>query len=202
MCLTSLLKSQIHTLLLKLYPSLKIDHPMCSICLADVKEPIVTKCCKNLFCKECIFRYQKFSLDCPLCRISTYKVKEMRKKEINWLGIDQKFLFATCPFGDIQCPNIENTGYFNVLKHASIACVPFQKNYCKCPLCLDTIMKNEDLFSHLMGGECPHFFVRCDFCLENVRPLLSKSHRCPGLTNDCFMRALTSLQDENRKLKS
>lgn len=40
----------------------------CSICLGELEKPVLTSCCQNIYCAECILEWIKTRSTCPLCR--------------------------------------------------------------------------------------------------------------------------------------
>ena len=100
----------------------------CPICLGILKEPFLTSCCGNHFCKSCIITVKKNSSKCPLCkatpldgiinkhfkrsldRLKVYCVhKEMGCKWIGEYGNIEKHLDSDnekgeCQFVTVQCP--------------------------------------------------------------------------------------------------
>lgn len=40
----------------------------CPICLNNYKNYNIIKNCGHIFCKRCLFKWKKFSKNCPICR--------------------------------------------------------------------------------------------------------------------------------------
>ena len=47
---------------------MKFKEKTCAICVSEFNHPIVTPCCQNVFCLQCILQSQTYSKDCPFCR--------------------------------------------------------------------------------------------------------------------------------------
>lgn len=43
-------------------------HNNCSICMSTMHKPVMTTCCQNIYCGECILTWLKTSNCCPICR--------------------------------------------------------------------------------------------------------------------------------------
>ena len=52
-------------------PQLQHD---CAVCLMTLKEPYITDCCGNSFCRLCIQRVQSSKLPCPLCNETAFNI--------------------------------------------------------------------------------------------------------------------------------
>lgn len=40
----------------------------CPVCRCDLEKPVMTPCCQNIFCGECVFSWLKKNNTCPMCR--------------------------------------------------------------------------------------------------------------------------------------
>ena len=65
----------------------------CSICLEQIKDKAILKKCTHYFCKECIEKWSKYSLSCPLCKanINKYIYKIGTKKVEKKLELENQY---------------------------------------------------------------------------------------------------------------
>jgi hypothetical protein len=48
----------------------------CTICYSNIKDPILSPCCQNVFCGNCIMKWLEINKSCPMCR-TLVNVKEL-----------------------------------------------------------------------------------------------------------------------------
>lgn len=48
----------------------------CTICYSNIKDPILSPCCQNVFCGNCIMKWFEMNKSCPMCR-TVINVKEL-----------------------------------------------------------------------------------------------------------------------------
>ena len=94
----------------------------CSVCLSVFCNPILTSCCGNHFCQECIERIRSEGKPCPLCQSQDYtvmldksvmrRVKQLKVRCPNkdqgcmWvgeLGESRDHMDSTCDFVEVTC---------------------------------------------------------------------------------------------------
>lgn len=54
----------------------KIGQDECPICTEEFKNPMITPCCQNIFCLECLVNNYKFKKNCPMCRSEEYDLNK------------------------------------------------------------------------------------------------------------------------------
>jgi len=76
-----------------IYDRLK-NNNICPICIEEPKNKVITNCCKNIFCLECILNYLNYKKcnECPLCRSKQINPKDLTviKKDLSNVKIKIK----------------------------------------------------------------------------------------------------------------
>jgi len=154
----------------------------CPICLLLMRDPVLTSCCGNHFCKSCnseSIKAKSKSSKCPLCKSTSYTYlvdKGMQRKILD--------LLAYCPKKSDGC---EWQGEIrDVAKHIN----PFQDgcNYIevKCKLGC-----NQKIVRHLMekhiSDDCPLRKITCRYCGYKESESLLDPHfaECPDYPVSC-----------------
>ncbi|CAG2166305.1 unnamed protein product [Oppiella nova] len=89
------------------YPGLSPTHIQelsCSICLNIIRDPVVTPCCHQTFCRDCLIEWLKENTVCPYDR-KTLNANELYKPRRVFEDILGK-LKIKCKFSDNGCPSV------------------------------------------------------------------------------------------------
>jgi len=132
----------------------------CPICLGVLKEPFLTSCCGNHFCKPCIVSVKKDSSKCPLCKATPLNgiINKHFKRSLDQLKV-------YCIYKEMGCEWIGEYG--KVEKHLDF---DNEKGECqfvavKCPLskqCEFTILR-KFLLAHCRKA-CKYRPYSCKYC--------------------------------------
>ena len=150
----------------------------CKKCRLVAREPTLTSCCGEYFCKDCISTLQQEKRACPNCgeesfsifankhderRISELQVFcDMKKRGCTWKGqledLEEHMESGECEFIDVPCPNNceQMVQKVNLEQHLASECPML--NY-TCPHCSFEApfeVVNKDHWS-----TCPNFPISC-----------------------------------------
>ena len=180
----------------------------CTICTKVFDEPVLTECCGQHFCKECLENWfqktQRKSKTCPYCRTKNFNyIKDLRlKRDINSLkifcpnrkeGCDRIFAcgeldshLGTCGFVTVTCKN--NCGIsilrINKKQHRKQLC-PRRKVTCQ--YCGVSGIHIEVTGNHV--DTCPNVPLTCPRnCGEREitrKDLGAHKHKCPQEPVQC-----------------
>ena len=148
----------------------------CSICTNVLNEPVLTECCGQNFCKNCLENWFKRARNCPHCRKVNFKYIKNRplEREINDL--------------DIYCLN-RNHGCDKVLPRGTLDKHLTTCEFAEVPCTNEcgVILLRKDLQQHCQHT-CPQRKIQCHLCGEiGTHKDITTTHQtsCPDMAFDC-----------------
>ncbi len=186
------------------------DKYLCGICKSVLKEPHVTECCGQHFCKNCLEKSKSKSESCPICRRNKFNhikylpfVREIDELKVycarSSSGCTAKLEYAdrnnhdkVCEYALVLCANkwCGKTLYKKDLEGHS-------QNYCEfrestCQTC-GQVGKYKDVGTFVHYVVCPDIIQNCpNSCGEQFKRKYSESHNsiCPeGIVTCDFAEA-------------
>ncbi len=152
------------------------DHH-CTLCTHILSDPVLTDCCGQLFCHDCLTEWLQMQKTCPHCREANFKfIVDKRMKRV----IDSLKIY--CPNRSKGCDEITALGECN--KHLK-KCLFVEVSCTK--KCGERILRKELRYHE--DNKCPDRLVQCQYCKKNGmhKKVTSKSHldTCPCLSISC-----------------
>ena len=144
------------------------DDLTCSICLLVLRDPLLTGCCGNHFCRACVLQVQRESQPCPLCGATAFTtmLDKYFVRKVNELKVE-------CPTKEKGCSWVGDLGRLS--DHLDP-----KKGDCKflisdCPNLCGRRMYHGELDAHQL--KCPRRPYICKFCdYKGVFEDMSKKH--------------------------
>lgn len=141
------------------------DEYVCSVCLELLREPQLTSCCGQHFCKSCLESVLARGMRCPLCNQDFAAIIDRRiEREIRALQV-------RCRYKSEGCDWVGNLG--DLRDHLDAKKGPRRCLFTKlpCPKGCGQNIRRTDLNDHQQ--HCPHQCVGCEFanvgCTEKVK---------------------------------
>ena len=197
------------------------DEYVCSVCLELLREPHLTSCCGQHFCKSCLENVLARGMRCPLCNqdfaaiidrriereIRSLKVRCRYKSEgCDWVGnlrdlrdhLDAKTGPRRCLFSKLPCPKGcgQNIRHTDLNDHLQKDC---PKRDSICEYCGERLFYDE-LNKH--WGQCEKFPVSCPNGCEQRIPrntLLLHQQHCPHQCVSCEFANIGCTEKVKRK---
>lgn len=148
----------------------------CPLCLSLMRNPMLTSCCGQHFCAECIRTVTSSNQPCPLCNERAFVVFLNKHFNRNLLNLK-----AFCSLQPDGCPWEGTVGefaeHYRYCDYASVTCT----NDC------GTSTKRKLLAYHC-ENECPLRKSACEHCgLESSHQFVTGPHKldCPNLPVQC-----------------
>ena len=138
------------------------DEYVCSVCLELLREPHLTSCCGQHFCKSCLENVLARGMRCPLCNQDFAAIIDRRiEREIRSLQV-------RCSYKAEGCDWVGNLGdlkdHLDATKKGPRRCL-FSK--LPCPKGCGQSIRHTDLDYHL-EKECPKRDSICEYCGERL----------------------------------
>ena len=168
----------------------------CAVCLMILREPNLTSCCGNHFCRGCIKPIIEAGKPCPLCKESSFTT--MRNKGLERELKQEK---VWCSYKERGC---EWSGELGKLDEHTNSDCPYVK--VECSLGCGSIMQRRCLSEH-ESGPCPNRPWYASFEDPNMKMLAEKIEALSGektaLKNGlaAVKEKLESVSEENAELK-
>lgn len=131
------------------------DEFMCSICHKVLREPHLTECCGQHFCRSCLYHWSRRNVTCPQCRKHSYKhmLDKNVERKVNSLHVLCVHSMDGCPWrgelGDLK----EHLHSERGCGYVEVAC----SNNCGVP------QRRKDVQQH-MKKTCPLRTYQCEHC--------------------------------------
>jgi len=168
----------------------------CSICHDIFRNPVVTNCCLQTFCEQCINDWLEKNNTCP------YDRKELNKNQLSRPSKFEKFekylkissILLNCVFKKL---NIFLRAFTNMLGRLKIRCI-YSKNGCETVHYLDSLEKHEKQCDKKLCNKC--------FCERSVKhdciESLLASNRELSENNNELQKMLELATDKISSMKS
>lgn len=164
------------------------DWLMCKLCHYPSREPNLTECCTNIFCKSCTEDVQRDSDTCPLCHSKGF-VTNCHKQCEEVIRI----LRVICTNKDKGCP-WEGT-VSDITSH--LDCCSFEE--VTCPNDCGTSIQRQHLVSHV-DNSCIRHTVECQYChFTGEHQFIYGEHEvlCPKYLVPCPKRSQKTVKDSD-----
>jgi len=164
---------------------------MCKLCHYPSREPCLTECCTNIFCKSCAEDAQQDSNNCPLCHNEGF-VTNYHKQSEQVISI----LRVICTNKDSGCPWEGKVS--DITSHLD-GC---QFEEVTCPNNCGTSIQRQHLVSHV-DNSCIRRTVECEYChITGEHQFIHSEHEvlCPKYLVPCPKKTQKTIKDSQRRV--